>query len=165
MAYSPSTLENVYSMMDGAWNIFRYISTDSIGTVLGAGYITDYKSHHMQVGDLVFVVNQSTPLLTVCKVNSVSSTAGTATLTVADTAGTAGSFTNLTATGNVSLGTNASSLFGMYGATAVSQRASAVQASSNISASTFATIGSNLAAFLTEVANTFQGLGAWKGAA
>lgn len=163
MAYTPSTLENVYSMMDGVWNIFRYLSTDSIATVTGAGYITDYKQHHMQVGDLVVVVNQTTPTLTLCKVNSVSSTANTATLAAVDSI--AGAFTNLTATGNVSLGTNASSTFGMYGATAVSQRASAVQASSNISASTFATIGSNLAAFLTEVANTFQGLGAWKGAA
>lgn len=163
MAYTPSTLENVYSMMDGVWNIFRYISTDSIATVLGAGYITDYKQHAMKVGDLVYVVNQTTPLLTLCKVNSVSSTANTATLTVVDTAGTAGSFTNLTVTGNTLLGDAVSDTIGFYGTTAVTQRAGSNQASSNVVTS--ASFGTLQVAQLQEVYNALAGVGVWKGAA
>jgi hypothetical protein len=63
----------------------------------------------------------------------------------------------------VSVGQAAADLIALYGGTPASQRSSSVQASSNISASTFATIGSNLAAALTEIFNTLQALGAWKG--
>jgi hypothetical protein len=63
------------------------------------------------------------------------------------------------------LGQTTADLVSLYGVTPVSQRASAVQASSAISASTFATIGSNLAAAFTEIFATLQALGAWKGAA
>lgn len=52
-----------------------------------------------------------------------------------------------------------------FGATPVAQRASAVQATSNISLTTFATINTNQAAFDLEVANTFIALGIWKGGA
>ena len=52
-----------------------------------------------------------------------------------------------------------------FGATPVAQRASAVQATSAISLTTFMTINTNLAAFCLEVANTLQGLGIWKGSA
>lgn len=64
------------------------------------------------------------------------------------------------------LGQSATDKIGFYGlATPVAQRASAVQATSNISASTFTTIGSNNTALLLEIANTLQALGIWKGAA
>ncbi len=63
------------------------------------------------------------------------------------------------------LGQNAADKISFYGVTPVTQRASAVQATSNISASSFISVGSNLAAWAAEVSNTLQGLGAWKGAA
>lgn len=51
---------------------------------------------------------------------------------------------------------------GFYGAVPVAQRATAaVHSTTNISASSYITIGSNLAAFATEVANTLVGLGIW----
>lgn len=67
--------------------------------------------------------------------------------------------------GGTSLGQSAADLIHLYGGTAVAQRASAVQATSNISLTTFMTINTNVAAFCLEVANTLIGLGAWKGAA
>lgn len=52
-----------------------------------------------------------------------------------------------------------------YGTTPVTQRAAAVQAASVVSASSYITIGSNLAAWAAEVNATLTGLGLWKGAA
>lgn len=64
------------------------------------------------------------------------------------------------------LGQSTTDLLGFYGNTApVSRRAAAIQASSFISVSTNATVGSAIAAFNSEVAQTFINLGFWKGAA
>jgi len=63
------------------------------------------------------------------------------------------------------LGTGATEKISFYGATPVAQRAAAVQAASVVSASTYITVASNLAAFAAEVAATLTGLGLWKGAA
>jgi hypothetical protein len=54
---------------------------------------------------------------------------------------------------------------GFYGSTPVVQRAAAIQAASVVSASTWASVASNQAAFFAEVAATLTGLGLWKGAA
>lgn len=64
----------------------------------------------------------------------------------------------------VALGRSGSKM-GFYGTTPVSQRASAVQAASVVSASSYITVGSNLAAWAAEVSATLTGLGLWKGAA
>ncbi len=53
----------------------------------------------------------------------------------------------------------------LYGSTPVSQRASSVQATSYLSASSNVTVAANLTAIVLEIANTFIGLGAWKGSA
>lgn len=166
MAYTPGTLENVYSQIDGVWNIFRYISTDSVGSITAAGYITDYKQHHIQVGDFVIVVNQSTPLVSLCQVNSVSSTANTATLALIST-GAGGTFTSLTVTGasllqgSTTVGSTAASLFGVYGTTAVSQRTSTLQITTNVVTS--ASFGTLQVAQVQEIQNTLTGMGLWKG--
>lgn len=52
-----------------------------------------------------------------------------------------------------------------YGYTPVVQRASSIQAASVVSAQSFISVTSNLAAFCAEVAATLTGLGIWKGAA
>ena len=54
---------------------------------------------------------------------------------------------------------------GFYGTTPSTQRAAAVQAASVVSASSYITVGSNLAAWAAEVNATLTGLGLWKGAA
>ena len=77
----------------------------------------------------------------------------------------AGTFTNLTSTGNTRLGDAATDTVGFYGATPVSQRAAAIQAASVVSASTYITVATNLAAWAAEVSATLTGLGLWKGAA
>lgn len=67
------------------------------------------------------------------------------------------------AAGGSTLGLAATSLIGFYGATPVAQRTATVQAASLVSASSYITVGSNLAAFAAEVSNTLTGLGLWKG--
>ena len=52
-----------------------------------------------------------------------------------------------------------------FGATPVAQRASAIQASSLTSASSYMTINTNVAALLHEITLTLNGLGVWKGGA
>lgn len=52
-----------------------------------------------------------------------------------------------------------------YGITPATQRAAANQAASVVSATSYISVTSNLAAFCAEVAATLTGLGIWKGAA
>jgi hypothetical protein len=52
-----------------------------------------------------------------------------------------------------------------YGVTPATQRAAAIQAASVVSATSWASVASNQAAFFAEVAATLTGLGLWKGAA
>lgn len=64
------------------------------------------------------------------------------------------------------MGQSASDLIGFYGvSTPVAQRASSVQATSNVTAYTSTTASALIGAFLVEVANTLNGLGVWKGSA
>lgn len=71
----------------------------------------------------------------------------------------------VTFAGGVVLGDAAADTLGFYGATAVSQRASSIQATSVISAYTSTTASALIGALLIEIANTLNGLGVWKGAA
>jgi len=63
------------------------------------------------------------------------------------------------------LGTGATEKVAFYGATPVTQRAAAIQASSLISTSALATVGATLQSWMLEVTNTLTGLGIWKGSA
>lgn len=64
------------------------------------------------------------------------------------------------------MGQTAADKIGFYGlATAVSQRASSVQAASVVSAASFISVSTNLCLFAAEVAATLTGLGLWKGTA
>jgi hypothetical protein len=62
-----------------------------------------------------------------------------------------------------SLGQSTTDKISFYGVTPVTQRAAAIQAASFVSVSTNATVGSAIAAFFAEVANTLVALGIWKG--
>lgn len=76
---------------------------------------------------------------------------------------------DLTVTGNTALNGNndignaAADTLGFYGATKVSQRASSVQATSNIASSS--DFGATQLALVQEIMNTLTGLGLWKGTA
>ncbi len=65
----------------------------------------------------------------------------------------------------VQIGQSTADLVSMYGATPVSQRAGAVQASSLMSAGSYVSVTSNLAAILAEIGATLTAIGVWKGAA
>ena len=60
---------------------------------------------------------------------------------------------------------SATGTLGFYGTTPATQRAAAIQAASVVSATSWASLASNQAAFFAEVAATLTGLGLWKGAA
>ena len=68
-------------------------------------------------------------------------------------------------TGLTTLSTATGSTAGFYGYTPVVQRALAGQAASVVSATSYISVTSNLAAFCAEVAATLTGLGLWKGTA
>ena len=61
------------------------------------------------------------------------------------------------------LGQSATDTIGFYGTTPVSQRTTAVQGASVVSATSWISVTSNIAAFAAEVAATLTGLGMWKG--
>ena len=68
-------------------------------------------------------------------------------------------------TGGTAVGQSTADLIAMYGGTPNSQRANAVQALSLMSAGSYVSVTSNLAAILAEVSSTLTALGVWKGAA
>jgi hypothetical protein len=63
------------------------------------------------------------------------------------------------------MGASATEKISFYGVTPATQRASSIQAASVVSAQSFISVTSNLAAFCAEVAATLTGLGLWKGVA
>lgn len=63
------------------------------------------------------------------------------------------------------IGESATATVGFYGATPVVQRAAANQAASVVSATSYISVTSNLAAWAAEVSATLTGLGLWKGSA
>lgn len=86
MAYTPNTLSEIYGgPIEGGFKTWIYTTTDSLGTVLGAGYFpannTGPGNMGMGVGDMVWVINQTSPTsspatLTQCTAVPVSTTAG-----------------------------------------------------------------------------------------
>lgn len=64
-----------------------------------------------------------------------------------------------------SLGQSTADLISFYGLTPISQRGGAVQAQSLLTANSYVSVTSNLAAILSEVGLTLQAYGLWKGAA
>lgn len=77
MTYTPATFENIYSDIGGIWEIGRYITSDSISTVTGAGYITDALQRGLALGDLVYVVDRNAATLFLCKVAVINGNAAT----------------------------------------------------------------------------------------
>jgi hypothetical protein len=67
--------------------------------------------------------------------------------------------------GGSGLGQSATDLISFYGVTPVVQRAAATQAASVVSATSYISVTSNLAAWAAEVSATLTGLGLWKGTA
>lgn len=68
-------------------------------------------------------------------------------------------------TDGTTFGKDTSAKISFYGVTPVTQRAAANQAASVVSANSYISVTSNLAAFCAEVAATLTALGAWKGSA
>jgi hypothetical protein len=84
--------------------------------------------------------------------------------TIGATTLSSGAFTTLAASGNVTLGDAVTDTIGLYGVTPVAQRASSLQATSLVSA-TSASFAAAYKDALLEVMNCLQAAGIWKGAA
>src|SRR6266853_4197216 len=79
MAYTPNTLAmRAMGFIEGGFNVWEYVTTDSLATILGAGYFTDGSSKGMLVGDIVWVINQTAVTATKCQcsASTVTTTGG-----------------------------------------------------------------------------------------
>lgn len=65
----------------------------------------------------------------------------------------------------VKLGQSTADLVGLYGVTAISQRAGAAQATSLVGTASSTAVNSDMKAALIEVMNALVAIGIWKGAA
>lgn len=77
MAFTPNTLSMLGGQggyIEGAINTWVYITTDTANLYLGTGYFTNGASMGMQVGDIVWVVNQSTPSVIKCQCSQSTTT-------------------------------------------------------------------------------------------
>jgi hypothetical protein len=167
MAYAGSALQKMAGGIGvGGAQIWRYDTTDGITAVEASGYFTDGADRGMRVNDIVFVFDtDASPVgFYIEYVSAVNTTTRAATIKThsQSTSGVA-TFTDLTATGDVNLGNAAADALGFHGATAVTQRASSVQVSTNVVTS--ASYGTLQVAQMQEVYNTLAALGLWKGAA
>ena len=77
MAYTPNTLvRREGGSIEGIFNVWEYTTVDSLATVLGAGYFATGSSFGMRIGDIVWVVNQTTPLVVKCQCSAATVTTG-----------------------------------------------------------------------------------------
>lgn len=77
MAYTPNTLvRREGGFIEGSFNYWEYTTTDSVVTVLAAGYFSDGSSKGMKVGDLVLYANPTgtLPNLTRLQCSAVTTT-------------------------------------------------------------------------------------------
>jgi hypothetical protein len=82
MAYSTSIPPALLvGRIGGAPAIWSYRSADAVGDVDASGYFTNGKALGMTLGDVVFVYDTATPLVTTCWVSAVNATTGVATVT------------------------------------------------------------------------------------
>lgn len=111
MAYTTATMNLVSSTLEGSTGTkhWRYTGTDSLATVLGAGYVSDATKKGMLAGDMITYDKTDTVSCYQLKVASLSS--GAATLKGMDVA----------ASGNINLGSTTSDTLSVFGTTAVSQ--------------------------------------------
>lgn len=77
MAYTTGNM-NLTSMapLSSSVKIWLYTTADSEATVKGAGYVSDATNKGMKKGDIVWVVNQSTPAVYLLQVASITAGAG-----------------------------------------------------------------------------------------
>lgn len=166
MSYSTTGLSAGVAIIGGDYRLWVYRSTDAVGTVNGASYFSDGVTRGMQVGDIVFDIDTDAgPDVTMLYVSSVSGAAATTSSLAVGSTPSVSSLTtaSLTVSASAVIGDAAADVVGFYGATAVSQRASSVQATSNIASST--DFGVTQLAVVQEIMTTLKGLGLWKGAA
>lgn len=147
-----------------------FTTLSATGAVSGAGF-TAYMAAPAAIGGTTPAAGSFTTLAASSTVSGNGITALFASPpAIGGTKAAAGTFaaitgTDLTATGNVGVGTNASSTLGFYGATKIAQRASAVQATSLVGTASSSDFDTATKAAIIEIMDTLKALGLWKGSA
>jgi hypothetical protein len=86
MAYTTGTFNlTSVSPLESNFKEWNYVTADSEATVKGAGYISDAGKKGVSKGDIVMVVNQSTPAAYLLQVASLTGTGYAATATLGAT--------------------------------------------------------------------------------
>lgn len=80
MAYTTNNLSSVVASVEGVIGIWGYTTADSLATVKGAAYFADGVAKGLSVGDIIFVINTTTPAYAIYAVSSLNTTTGTATV-------------------------------------------------------------------------------------
>lgn len=167
MAYSAANLSIGTQLIGGKFRVWYYRSTDAFTTVDDTDYfalagLTTGGAPGLMEGDWVVCIktDDDPPTSTLAYCSAIDSD-GNGTVAAVAYAGAA-SFTTLATTGNSVLGDAAADLVGFHG-TSASQRASSVQATTNIASSS--DFGATQLAVVQEIMNTLTGKGAWKGSA
>lgn len=166
MAYAASGLSLGWQLIGGKYSTWVYRSTDTfIGTIDQSAYFAAAGSiagsPGMKLYDVVICEKTDSASIVWTYVSTLNTTTGDVTVTALAFAGAA-SFTTLATSGNSVLGDAAADLVGMHG-TSASQRASSIQATSNLASST--DFGATQLAVVQEIMTTLTGKGIWKGAA
>lgn len=81
MAYATSNPPVPYVVGIGNFpTIWVYKHTDTDDTVIAAGYVTDAASLGMKLNDIVFIVDTSTPKVSLASVSAINATTGASTM-------------------------------------------------------------------------------------
>lgn len=166
MAYVPNNLSLTAQNIAGGYRLWVYESTDGFTDVDATDYFSDAQAKGVQAGDFIIVTdtNASPVDVMVGRFSAIDADGNGTVLGLALT-GEAGTFSSLTVTGNVAGGDAAADLVAFHGASGAgtSQRASSVQATSNIASST--DFGATQLAVVQEIMTTLTSKGIWKGSA
>lgn len=170
MAYDGNKLSSIAMTLEGQGiSLWSYITADTLATVMGAAYLSDAKLRGARIGDLILVAigTLNTAIYTApttVAVGEATDFAAVPTYGWLQIVSFTGNAANLAGAQQV-IGGAATDKVGFYGATPVTQRASSVQATSNVSAYTATTASALIGAWIVEVTNTLNGIGLWKGTA
>lgn len=86
MAYTTNTFSQIVNSIEGAITIWGYTTADALATVKGAAYFSDAVNKGVTAGDIVFVINTTTPVYAIYVfATAANAAAGTVTGVVAIT--------------------------------------------------------------------------------
>lgn len=168
MAYDTGSLSLAVNVVAGDFRIWSYVHGDPFSTVDDTDYFSDAQARGMQEGDWIIHAesDQDPPVVTLGYVSEIDAT-GNGTVSALSVGSspsvTALTTASLTVSASAMIGDAAADVVGFYGTTAISQRASSLQATSNIASST--DFGATQLAVVQHIMETLRLVGLHKGSA